>query len=161
MQILHITHSFGALRSVLKQEVLTKGRRTKNQSMACYSTVLPLSPSLPAWLSIQWHGRCFKLITHCFKQNETRRSIMKRVLMLAVIALFALAPLAYAASGPMGPATNSGDGISDGSGFDTPNGPNSTLSTGKSVGPAPNSGDGIPDGSGFDDCDFSDCPLGF
>jgi hypothetical protein len=31
---------------------------------------------------------------------------------------------AQSESGPMGPAPNSGDGISDGSGFDSPNGPN-------------------------------------
>ena len=41
------------------------------------------------------------------------------------------------------PAPNSGDGISDGSGFDSPNGPCS------GEGPAPNSGDGIPDGPGW------------
>ena len=40
-----------------------------------------------------------------------------------------------------GPAPNSGDGISDGSGMDTQNGPNSD--SGESPGPAPNSGDGI------------------
>ena len=45
-----------------------------------------------------------------------------------------------------GPAPNSGDGVSDGSGMDpSPNGnPNA-----ESPGPAPDSGDGIPDGSGF------------
>ncbi|MCD4721278.1 MAG: hypothetical protein K8S13_15665 [Desulfobacula sp.] len=46
-----------------------------------------------------------------------------------------------------GPAPNSGDGISDGSGMDTQNGPNGNNET--APGPAPNSGDGIPDGSGF------------
>lgn len=46
-----------------------------------------------------------------------------------------------------GPAPNSGDGISDGSGMDRQNGPNSD--TGEASGPAPNSGDGIPDGSGM------------
>ena len=41
-----------------------------------------------------------------------------------------------------GPAPNSGDGISDGSGFEgDPSSPGE--------GPAPNSGDGVPDGSGF------------
>ena len=43
--------------------------------------------------------------------------------------------------GQDGPAPNSGDGVSDGSGFDGPDSP------GK--GPAPNSGDGVSDGSGF------------
>ncbi len=50
-----------------------------------------------------------------------------------------------AGSGPSGPAPNSGDGISDGSGMD--GGANSD--SGNSQGPAPNSGDGVPDGSGF------------
>jgi len=50
------------------------------------------------------------------------------------------------ASNAVGPAPNSGDGISDCSGFDQPNRQNQdTLG----MGPAPNSGDGIPDGSGF------------
>jgi len=47
----------------------------------------------------------------------------------------------------MGPAPNAGDGIPDGSGFDSPNGPNGTGDSGN--GPAPNSGDGIPDGPGW------------
>jgi hypothetical protein len=42
------------------------------------------------------------------------------------------------------PAPNSGDGISDGSGFDEPNGPS------QGPGPAPNSGLGISDGPGWD-----------
>lgn len=46
-----------------------------------------------------------------------------------------------------GPAPNSGDGVSDGSGMETHVGPQS--GNGKPTGPAPNSGDGIPDGSGF------------
>jgi len=54
------------------------------------------------------------------------------------------------ATGPIfagsGPAPNSGDGISDGSGLDSPNGPGNDGSPG----PAPNSGDGVPDGSGMD-----------
>ena len=40
-----------------------------------------------------------------------------------------------------GPAPNSGDGVSDGSGFENPSTPG--------PGPAPNSGDGVSDGSGF------------
>jgi hypothetical protein len=54
--------------------------------------------------------------------------------------------------GEVGPAPNAGDGIPDGSGFDSPNGPNGSdaeVGNGR-VGPAPNAGDGIPDGSGFD-----------
>lgn len=47
----------------------------------------------------------------------------------------------------VGPAPNSGDGVSDGSGFDAD--PNGSGKGSNPVGPAPNSGDGIPDGSGF------------
>jgi len=49
------------------------------------------------------------------------------------------------AASAVGPAPNSGDGISDGSGMDQRNG--NEMSPG--IGPAPNSGDGISDGSGF------------
>lgn len=52
-----------------------------------------------------------------------------------------------AAEEPFGPAPNSGDGISDGNGFDGDW--QNADSPGDAVGPAPNSGDGIPDGSGF------------
>lgn len=77
---------------------------------------------------------------------------MKKILVvvISVIALFAVMPgIASANSdGAMGPAPNSGDGVSDGSGFEAPMGPNGADGS-QSVGPAPNSGDGIPDGSGF------------
>jgi hypothetical protein len=73
-------------------------------------------------------------------------------LTLAVVAIMtvAIAGTVYASPEPMGPAPNSGDGVSDGSGFEIPNGPNADVGSGAGpVGPAPNSGDGIPDGSGF------------
>ena len=99
---------------------------------------------------------------------------MKKVIVILTVVMFAFSSLAYArgsqgsggrsmgsgsgflsrgASGPMGPAPNSGDCIPDGSGFGGPNGPNGTGAQGSGngpMGPAPNSGDGIPDGSGFD-----------
>ena len=54
------------------------------------------------------------------------------------------------ANGHSGPAPNSGDCIPDGSGYDTPNGPNGDGNSGNGHGgPAPNSGDGIPDGPGW------------
>ena len=45
---------------------------------------------------------------------------MKTILVILIVAVLAFAPSAYAAGvgGPYGPAPNSGDGISDGSGFD-------------------------------------------
>jgi len=71
----------------------------------------------------------------------------KMLVLLVVVMLFLVtAGSALAASGPVGPAPNSGDCIPDGSGFDGPNGP---VNSDGGVGPAPNSGDGIPDGSGF------------
>jgi hypothetical protein len=80
---------------------------------------------------------------------------VKKLIVFVIAIMFLLAPLANAGSdsGPMGPAPNSGDGISDGSGFDGANGPNSVENQDVGigpVGPAPNSGDCIPDGSGFD-----------
>lgn len=83
---------------------------------------------------------------------------MKKVIVFVMTAMFLFAPLTYAASnsGQMnspGPAPNSGDGISDGSGF-----LNNLILVMEILGvqfdgpgPAPNSGDGIPDGSGFDE----------
>lgn len=58
-----------------------------------------------------------------------------------VIGLVGITGSAMAAG--IGPAPNSGDGIPDGSGFETPNG------QGNGPGPAPNSGDGVPDGPGW------------
>ena len=48
--------------------------------------------------------------------------------------------------GSPGPAPSSGDGVSEGSGFDREFWPNDDS---PGIGPAPNSGDGEPDGSGF------------
>lgn len=67
---------------------------------------------------------------------------------ILVIALFAMSGMKVPTLELIvGPAPNSGDGVSDGSGLDSPfyNG----LPDVDSPGPAPNSGDGIPDGSGF------------
>jgi hypothetical protein len=78
---------------------------------------------------------------------------MKKWISILVI-MFSLITFssAVASHGPAGPAPNSGGGIPDGSGFDSPNGPNGegTSDSGNDhTGPAPNSGDGVPDGSGF------------
>ena len=79
-------------------------------------------------------------------------SVKTLLVIIVVITLFVAATgIAVADSaGPMGPAPNSGDCDPDGSGFESPNGPNSNqVSVPVSMGPAPNSGDGDPDGSGF------------
>jgi hypothetical protein len=70
---------------------------------------------------------------------------MRRLLVLVLAFVFAVGGVmsVYAAIAA-GPAPNSGDGISDGSGLTPePAGP------GETPGPAPNSGDGVSDGSGF------------
>lgn len=78
---------------------------------------------------------------------------MKRLfIIIAVAALLTLTSgIALAdTSGPLGPAPYAGDGVSDGSGLDAPNGPIGDVGSGTGpVGPAPDSGDGVPDGSGL------------
>jgi hypothetical protein len=72
---------------------------------------------------------------------------MKKLLVIiAVMTLFlTTSGIALAdSSGPLGPATDSGDGIPNDDCLQY--GPNGSLG---GIGPAPNSGDGIPDGSGF------------
>jgi hypothetical protein len=64
-------------------------------------------------------------------------------------ALFVLGLASSSVIAGQGPATNSGNGVSDGSGFEMDIGPNSD--SGIAPGPAPNSGDGINDGSGFEE----------
>ena len=79
---------------------------------------------------------------------------MKKILVAILLALFVITGYGYAFAGNAGyeePAPNSGDGISDGSGYEAPNGPNDGGSGDSAQGyeePAPNSGDGIPDGPG-------------
>ena len=72
------------------------------------------------------------------------------IVIVAILAVAIAGTVSANGSGPMGPAPNAGDGIPDGSGFDTPNGPNGNIGSGSGpIGPAPDAGDGIPDGSGF------------
>jgi len=76
---------------------------------------------------------------------------MKKIVGMIVVVLFVVAVCGVAIAGDFGnqaPAPNSGDGVSDGSGYVNPIGPSGDGAVGP-VGPAPNSGDGIPDGSGF------------
>lgn len=67
---------------------------------------------------------------------------------LALVAVLAVTMFCgFAVAGEhVGPAPNSGDGISDGSGMADPSNGNPESN---SPGPAPNSGDGISDGPGF------------
>jgi hypothetical protein len=83
------------------------------------------------------------------KSNEEETGMKRKLTVFVIAVMFIVAPLAYGGSdlGPAlspGPAPNSGDGVSDGSGFDE-----DMPFFGLGIGPAPNSGDGIPDGSGF------------
>lgn len=73
------------------------------------------------------------------------RNLTTVLALIAVIAVTMFCGFA-AAGGHEGPAPNSGDGISDGSGMADPSNGNPDSN---SPGPAPNSGDGISDGSGF------------
>jgi len=75
---------------------------------------------------------------------------MKKLLLTLVFVLVSALMFNYSALAGRdghGPAPNSGDGVSDGSGMDGHNG-NDADSDGH--GPAPNSGDGVSDGSGMD-----------
>jgi len=69
---------------------------------------------------------------------------------LVILVILTSNSMASEENGNEAPAPNSGDGIPDGSGFDSPNGPNGVdNSENGNDGPAPNSGDGIPDGPGW------------
>ena len=71
---------------------------------------------------------------------------MKKALVLLMVIGCAFSAITLAGSnGNLAAAPNSGDGVSDGSGFDMEPGSNGV---GDAFGPAPNSGDGVPDGSG-------------
>lgn len=67
-------------------------------------------------------------------------------LLLALIFVFTVGGILAVYGGP-GAAPNSGDGVSDGSGFTVLPGPSGD---GDSFGPNPLAGDGIPDGSALD-----------
>ena len=73
---------------------------------------------------------------------------MRKLLVLVVVVILFLVTVgsALAASGPLGPNPDAGDGIPDGSSLDAPNGP---VNSDGGEGPAPSSGDGDPEGSGF------------
>ena len=77
---------------------------------------------------------------------------MTKLTALTLALLVCSAPLDYAsAAASPGPAPNSADGVSDGSGLDPRPGPNApTASPAPAPTPAPCSADGIADGSGFD-----------
>jgi len=85
---------------------------------------------------------------------------MKKLTALALALLVCSAPVVStgAAVGPVGPAPNSGDGVSDGSGLDPrpgPNAPTTSPAPAPAPTPAPCSADGIADGSVFDgDCEI-------
>lgn len=77
---------------------------------------------------------------------------MKKLLILiAVVTMLLITASAVLAdsSGPLGPNPDAGDGYSDGSSLEAPNGPNGDMTGAVSTGPAPNSGDGVSNGSGF------------
>jgi hypothetical protein len=76
-----------------------------------------------------------------------RKTTILFVGLIITSVLFVGLVIAY---GNDGPAPNSGDGVSDGSGFESPNGPNGNDNSNYgNDGPAPNSGDGVSDGPGW------------
>ena len=81
---------------------------------------------------------------------------MRKLIVLISFMALIISGISFAAEnnlGSHGPAPNSGDCIPDGSGFESPNGPNGegvTEPGNGPAGPAPNSGDGVPDGSGLE-----------
>lgn len=85
-----------------------------------------------------------------FNGGTTMKKLFTVMISLALFFSVAITTV-WAGSGPSGPAPNSGDGVSDGSGFGEEGGPDHgpNSGNGNSQGPAPNSGDGVPDGSGF------------
>ncbi len=66
---------------------------------------------------------------------------MRKVIIMIVLAAFLMVSFGNVVMAADGPAPNSGDGISDGSGMD--------KGADRDDKGAPNSGDGIPDGSGW------------
>ena len=64
-----------------------------------------------------------------------------------LVLLFTVSIAMAAVEAPAGPAPNSGDGVSDGSGLEPPAGDDANSDA---FGPAPNAGDGTSDGSGLD-----------
>ena len=92
-----------------------------------------------------------------FIYGFSKLSCMKRKTTIILVGLLltsvVFAGLAIASGNNNGydePAPNSGDGVSDGSGYDSQNGPNGNDgSDNGNDGPAPNSGDGVSDGPGW------------
>ncbi|MBN2395494.1 MAG: hypothetical protein JXC36_03405 [Candidatus Atribacteria bacterium] len=68
---------------------------------------------------------------------------MLTVILVVVFLLFCIGSIGLAQVGPNGPAPESHDGVSEGSGLESPFG----LQDG--VGPAPSAGDSVPDGPGW------------
>ena len=68
---------------------------------------------------------------------------MRNFVVCILLAIFLLAGFGGMVNAQRGPAPNSGDSVSDGSGFD------GIYGSANGCGPAPGSGDGIQDGSGW------------
>jgi len=86
--------------------------------------------------------------SHLLSMNKKKNMLMASILIVSfVLASFSAVS---ANNGNDGPAEYSGDGVSDGSGFDSQNGPYGESDSGVGYGePAPNSGDGESDGPGW------------
>jgi hypothetical protein len=95
-------------------------------------------------LLVYWPIRNKVWLLQPTEEVEMRRTL---VLLMALTLVFAVGTMAAVYDGP-GPAPSSGDGVSEGSGFDDP--PPGPIGDGDSLGPNPDAGDGIPDGSSLE-----------
>ena len=81
---------------------------------------------------------CFTIKLLIDKEENMKKFII--LILIAVFLMISFGCTTVTNNTPPGPAPNSGDGVSDGSGLDAPFGVEPTET--------PNSGDGISDGSG-------------
>jgi hypothetical protein len=95
---------------------------------------------------LRWKRFGKKIIYH--PNNREMVINMNKMVLVSFLAIGIIAIAGNVLANGDGPAPNSGDGVSDGSGFDPePNG-EGVYGDGHGT-PAPNSGDGVPDGPGW------------
>ena len=82
------------------------------------------------------------------KEEEMKKMIV--LILVVVFLMISFGCMTIAENSP-GPAPDSGDGVSDGSGFEPDDGPpsDSPIGTEDAKGPAPNAGLGLSDGPGW------------
>jgi hypothetical protein len=83
----------------------------------------------------------FLFSNNIYKLKKER--YMRKFVVCILVVIFLFTGFGGMVNAQRGPAPNSGDGVSDGSGFDKNNG------SANGCGPAPNCGDGVSDGPGW------------